>query len=70
MLQTPGKKTPKKTPNLEDILQIYQLIWDYKHIMKCCLILIGEDQLKKIPGKAKPDLITITFVVANNLQNS
>lgn len=59
MVQTPERK-------LDDILQIYQLIYSNKHILKYCLMLIGEDQLKNIPGKAKPDLITITFVVGNN----
>lgn len=59
MLQTAERK-------LEDILRIYQLICDNKHVLKYCLILIGEDQHKKIPGEARPDLITITFVVDNN----
>lgn len=59
MLQTPERK-------LEGILQIYQLIYSNKHILKYCLMLIGEAQLKKIPGKAKPDSIAITFVVGNN----
>lgn len=59
MLQTPARK-------LEDLLQIYLLIDGTKHILNYYLILIGEDQHKKIPGKAKPDLITLTFVVDNN----
>lgn len=59
MLQTPERK-------LEDILQIYQLIYSNKHILKYCLMLIGGAQLKKIPVEIKPDLITITFVVGNN----
>lgn len=59
MLQTSERKW-------KDILQIYQLIYGNKHILKYCLILIGEHQLIKIPGKAKPDLITITFAMGND----
>lgn len=59
MLQTSERK-------LKDSLQIYQLIYGNKHILKYCLILIGEHQFMKIPGKAKPDLITITLVMGND----
>lgn len=59
MLHTPERK-------LEDILKIYQLICANRHILKYCLILIGEDEHQKIPEKANIVLITITFVMGTN----
>lgn len=59
MLHTRGRK-------LKDILRIYQLICADKHILKYCLIMIGEDQHHEIPEKVNIVLITIAFVMGTN----